>query len=325
MRTVASGLVLAAVWLVGGTASAAGKVVINEFLPNPAGVDDGKEWIELYNAGDAPVTLTGFKVQSATSAPNFTARATVTAGTVLAPGQYWVIGGASVATANQTDLANGAFGNAGSGGDCVRLVDGGGAVIDTVVYGEETDGFNDDSGQPAATSAPKPGNDDVLSRVPNGSDTNSSGVDFVLTDGTLGANNGGGAPPVDGGVTDGGSDGGETDAGEEDASASSSSSGSSGSSSSSGSSGTSSGGKSSSSSSGGKSSSSSGGKADGGKTSSSSGSKGTSSGGDGDDDDDSATPTDDGGCNTGPGGSLPLGAVLGTGVLALLMRRRRST
>lgn len=335
MRKVTSGLVVAAVWLVSGAASAAGKIVINEFLVNPAGDDGGKEWIELYNAGDEAVAIGGHKLQ-AVNAGGPVLIATITAGTMLAPNAYYVVGGNAVQAAQQTDLLSptaGSIYNAGNNGAGVRLVTSNDVTVDTVVYGSNNGGVVDDTGVAAVSLAPKPGNDDVISRVPNGSDTDASGVDFVITDGTLGASNGGEVVP-DAGVDDGGSnDAGSEDAGsdagdEEDSGTTSSgssgatSSGSSGTSSSGNASSSSSGAGSSSGSSSGRSSSSggrsssSGGKSDAGKTGSSSG--------DEDGDDDATATTDDGGCNTGPGGSLPLAGVLGTGLLALLLRRRRT-
>ena len=41
------------------------RVVINEVCYDPAGADLGKEWIELYNASDRSVDLSGCKIYSA--------------------------------------------------------------------------------------------------------------------------------------------------------------------------------------------------------------------------------------------------------------------
>jgi len=38
-------------------------LIINEFIPNPVGSDEENEWIEIYNAGDNEVDLSGWKIQ----------------------------------------------------------------------------------------------------------------------------------------------------------------------------------------------------------------------------------------------------------------------
>ena len=39
------------------------QVVINEVLPNPAGNDEGTEWVELYNLGSISVDIAGYKLK----------------------------------------------------------------------------------------------------------------------------------------------------------------------------------------------------------------------------------------------------------------------
>lgn len=39
-------------------------VVLNEWLPNPVGVDHGGEWLELWNNGSNPVNLSGWRLAS---------------------------------------------------------------------------------------------------------------------------------------------------------------------------------------------------------------------------------------------------------------------
>jgi len=39
------------------------KIVINEFLPSPAGSDATEEWIEIFNPNDFEVNLSGWKIQ----------------------------------------------------------------------------------------------------------------------------------------------------------------------------------------------------------------------------------------------------------------------
>ncbi|MDP2855647.1 MAG: lamin tail domain-containing protein [bacterium] len=41
------------------------ELIINEFIPNPAGSDEENEWIEIYNVGQDDVNLAGWKLQDA--------------------------------------------------------------------------------------------------------------------------------------------------------------------------------------------------------------------------------------------------------------------
>jgi len=43
------------------------EMIINEFIPNPAGSDEENEWIEIYNAGDNDIDLNGWKLQDASA------------------------------------------------------------------------------------------------------------------------------------------------------------------------------------------------------------------------------------------------------------------
>lgn len=52
------------------------ELIINEFIPNPVGSDEEKEWIEIYNAGQDDVNLAGWRLQDASGkAYNFDAEA----------------------------------------------------------------------------------------------------------------------------------------------------------------------------------------------------------------------------------------------------------
>lgn len=156
-------------------ASSAG-VVINEVLPNPAGDDDGAEWIELYGAGDAPVDLTGWSLQTATS--SWSTELTFD-GVTLAPGEHLLVGGALVAGADV--VADGLSIGNGTDGDGVRLADCYGVVADTLVYGANNDdAIADDSGEPATSLAAVPGDAESLARIRDGYDTDTCAVDFVI-------------------------------------------------------------------------------------------------------------------------------------------------
>jgi hypothetical protein len=58
-------------------------IVITEILYDPAGEDDGKEFVELYNAGSTSVDISGWKLQDLEGDP---ATGPVPTGTIMAPG-----------------------------------------------------------------------------------------------------------------------------------------------------------------------------------------------------------------------------------------------
>ena len=99
-----------------GTAFGA-SVVINEAMVNPYGSDAGREWVELYNASDAPVSLTGWDLRWALSSS--TTGEHELASVVLEPGEFYVISGELVGGGDE--LAELSFGNASSNADIIQL------------------------------------------------------------------------------------------------------------------------------------------------------------------------------------------------------------
>ncbi|MEZ4316766.1 MAG: lamin tail domain-containing protein [Myxococcota bacterium] len=177
--------------------AAQGAVVINEFEADPAGADGGYEWIELYNDGAAPVDVSGWTIQKATN--TYSTVFTFDPGVSIPAGGYVVIGEASVVGVDYYAPSVLGMGNASSSGDAIRLVDGGGTPVDTVVYGpDNADAFLDDTGAIATNIAPRPVSGVSLARQPNGSDTNASGNDFVVAAfSTLGESNDAALPSCD--------------------------------------------------------------------------------------------------------------------------------
>lgn len=168
-------------------------VVINEVTVNPDGQDTDLEWIELYNAGDQDADVSGWSIawyKSDPEDPNDDAR--LPEGTVIEPGGFLVVGGELV-TPEPDVVADLDLGN-GDGGDGIQLDNCEGDLRDVLVYGDEDNehGILDESGAAASSVAPKPGNGESLARVPDGSDTDQSGEDFILCallDGTPGVTN----------------------------------------------------------------------------------------------------------------------------------------
>jgi len=60
-------------------------VLINEWLPNPAGKDSKNEWVELWNNGKNPVNLSGWKLQ------NKTGKSVAIGNIIIQPDGYAVI------------------------------------------------------------------------------------------------------------------------------------------------------------------------------------------------------------------------------------------
>lgn len=75
-----------------------GDLWVSEVMYNPTGADDGREWVELYNAGAVAIDLSNYSL--GWGGPDYTTGVLQLAGTVL-PGQYFVVGGPG------SDLGNG--------------------------------------------------------------------------------------------------------------------------------------------------------------------------------------------------------------------------
>jgi predicted amidohydrolase len=108
-----------------------GKLVITEFMANPAKVSDTSgEWVEIYNAGSSSVNLSGYKLKD-----NGTTTATLGAVSVAA-GKYVVVGNNDNKSTNggvpvAYDYGSWSLTNSG---DAIILVDPYGKEVDRVVY-----------------------------------------------------------------------------------------------------------------------------------------------------------------------------------------------
>ncbi len=159
----------------------AAQLVINELLPDPAGADEGREYVELLNTGGAPRLLDGVSLEFANGADGavWSVRWQGTAADTVAAGGRFVIvdrnwqGGAYDA---QVSLA------LQNGPDAIRLASGP-VVHDLVGYGALTDGELFE-GAPAPVSAGR-----ALARRPDGADSDDNAADFVAADPTPGAAN----------------------------------------------------------------------------------------------------------------------------------------
>jgi hypothetical protein len=191
----------------------AGTVVINEFLANPTGSDSEvrNEWIELYNAGTEPVDISTWTVERAgTFGGDADLNRDVVHAffpqTILDPGEYYVLSGLLTDFGDQRAESIDFY--SGTDGDLVLLFDCEGTRADGVLYGgENADLLPEDDGFLPERGAPKPSDDQCVSRLDNGVDTNNSFQDFVTTGlctpGEANAFGGGGgsAPPPATGCT----------------------------------------------------------------------------------------------------------------------------
>jgi Lamin Tail Domain len=161
-------------------------VRVNEFSTGIEGALTD-EFVEVVNAGGAPVDLSGFRLvyRSATGTADVSL-GTFPDGTTLAPGAFFLFGGGGYAGAHPPDqlFTTTSLGSAGGG---VAVRDPSGALVDSVGWGTATNAFVEGTAAPAPTVAPVPGRSDA--RRPDGADTNDNAADFSEGDPTPGAPN----------------------------------------------------------------------------------------------------------------------------------------
>lgn len=176
-----------------GTGSPAA-VIINEFMYDDSSTDD-REFVELYNNGNVTESIGGWTL-SGRDPTGANSSVTITAGTMLAPGAYYVIGQTGVLNVNQvvtTTLEN--------DNETLELSDGSGVLQDAVAYetnkgitfaapvaGQLGPGvFGNHTGSDVAGT---PLNATVsMGRFVDGRDTDNNGRDFGMRPSTPGTNN----------------------------------------------------------------------------------------------------------------------------------------
>jgi hypothetical protein len=112
----------------------AGDLVITEVMANPAGMDTGQEWFEIYNATSAPIDLGGLTLEYHKT-DDSESGTHVMQELVVEPGDYVVVGG--MAADLKPDYVDYGFGNdLGSflNGGAVLALKCGGEVIDEATY-----------------------------------------------------------------------------------------------------------------------------------------------------------------------------------------------
>jgi len=163
-------------------------IVVNEIdYDQPGG--DAAEYVELYNAGNQPVALAGLTLElfNGNDLMPYETFALADAGRSLAPQGFLVIAPAAVQTppAALRIVAERDENLIQNGPDGVRLVGGGGAVIDSVGYGREVvPGATEGDANAPSDSAEVEGRS--VGRCPDGADSDRNAADFLLTDGSPG-------------------------------------------------------------------------------------------------------------------------------------------
>ena len=155
-----------------------GALVINEFLPDPAGSDGGREFVELLNGGSEAQSLDGVRLQFGNGAegPAWVTRWEAPPGLWLEPSARFLIVDRN--WLGQPGWNAEAYLGLQNGPDALRLVRGE-QVLDMVGYGPLTD--QDMMETEPADIAPGMS----LARRPDGRDTGNNRSDFVLADGSL--------------------------------------------------------------------------------------------------------------------------------------------
>lgn len=186
MRNLAFGSILVAV-VVSHHLAAQAPVVVNEFAYDDTGTDD-REFVELYNRSGVTVDLSGWMVACSDSlGPN--PSYTIAPGTLLAAGDYWVLGSPLVPGVDQVIGTTNLFEN---DQEAIVLRDAFANVVDAVVYEASTGSW------PTAPAEGRPIfgaflSSDTLptswSRLRDGYDTDDNGIDFRIMPATPGVSN----------------------------------------------------------------------------------------------------------------------------------------
>jgi hypothetical protein len=163
----------------------ASTIRINEFSTGTTGAPTD-EFVELVNAGPQAVDLSGYKlVYRSATGTNDASLGTLPAGTTLASGAFFLLGGAGYAGAHPADRTFNISPSAAGGG--LGLRDASGLLVDSVAWGTGTNAFIEGTVAAAPATTAAPGRSDA--RHPDGHDTNDNGTDFSEGDPTPGMPN----------------------------------------------------------------------------------------------------------------------------------------
>jgi hypothetical protein len=154
-----------------------GSVRVNEFSTGTTG-SATDEFVELFNAGPSSADIGSYKlVYRSGAGTSDVSLATIPAGTMLAPGGFYLFGGTGYAGAKPADQAFSA-GLAGTGGG-IGLRDTAAKLVDSAGYGTATNAFVETHAAAAPPSSTPPGSSEI--RIPDGKDTDDNSADFTVT------------------------------------------------------------------------------------------------------------------------------------------------
>jgi Lamin Tail Domain/Collagen triple helix repeat (20 copies) len=157
----------------GGTAT----LRINELMTGTTGAA-ANEFVELVNAGSASADIGGFRlVYRSAAGTNDVSLATIPTGTTLATGAFYLLGGSAYAGARAPDQSFSTSLAATGGG--VALRDPGGAILDSIGYGDATNAFIEGHAASAPPATAVPGSS--ADRLPDGHDTDDNAADFTIS------------------------------------------------------------------------------------------------------------------------------------------------
>ncbi len=165
---------------VAGGGGPASVIRVNEVMTGMTGAA-ANEFVELVNAGSEPVDAGGYRVVYRSAAgTSDTLLAALPAGTIIAPGGHYLLGGGAYAGPVAADQSFGIGLAATAGGIGVRGPDG--TLLDSVGYGATAaNGFVE--GSPALAPPTTAGPGSSVGRLPDGADSNDNSVDFAVTAG----------------------------------------------------------------------------------------------------------------------------------------------
>ena len=158
----------------GGTGAA---LRVNELMTGSTGAASN-EFVEIVNSGAAAADIGGFKLayRSASGTSDVTL-ATVPTGTTLSAGGFYLLAGSGYVGTRAPDQSFSAAIAATGGG--VALRDSGGAIVDSVGYGDAVNAFVEGHPATAPPATAAPGSS--AARLPDGHDTNDNAADFSIS------------------------------------------------------------------------------------------------------------------------------------------------
>ena len=153
------------------------QIRVNELMTGSTGAASN-EFVELFNAGSSAADVGGFKVAYRSSAgTSDISLATIPAGTSIPAGGFYLLGGSGYLGSHAADQSFSTSLASTGGGIAVR--DSGGAILDSVGYGDTTNAFVEAHATTAPPTTAAPGSSS--GRIPDGHDTNDNAADFSFS------------------------------------------------------------------------------------------------------------------------------------------------